>query len=253
MSACRKYGERESRPIPVWNGLLEHCRRIGSAIWVFLWCIDRVTRESDGKGLVLGDSPIKVERIAADLHLNERSIRRDLKRLAGRYLEISRTPYGLRIRVLNSQKFNIWRSGENVRTETERSDKSAGQIGRKCPERSGENVRSYKEDSAVDTAEDKDTKQARLLPRPVLLPTWIPVQPWKDFLEMRSKLRKPVTTQRAVELLIARLGKLRELGDDPRSVLEQSIENSWQGIFPLRREGRRNGASSGTLSNFASA
>ena len=39
----RKYGKNRSYPIPVWNGILEHCKKIGPAIWVFLWCLDRIT------------------------------------------------------------------------------------------------------------------------------------------------------------------------------------------------------------------
>lgn len=163
----RKNGERDSHPIPVWNGILEHRQRIGNAVWVFLWCIDRVTEESDGKGLVFGGSPVKVGSVAADLELDECSVRRSLKRLAGRYLEITRTPYGLRIQVLNSRKFNIWRSGENARTDNERSGKTAGQIGQKRPERSGENARN-KEDKTVDAAVDAAVEPD---PRP-LHPAW---------------------------------------------------------------------------------
>lgn len=56
----------------------------------------------------------------------------------------------------------------------------------------------------------------------------------RDYSAMRVKLKKPMT-DRAKQLAI---GKLRELsGEDPAEmirILEQSIANSWQGLFPLR-------------------
>lgn len=56
----------------------------------------------------------------------------------------------------------------------------------------------------------------------------------RDYSAMRIKLKKPMT-DRAKQLAI---GKLRELsGEDPAEmirILEQSIANSWQGLFPLR-------------------
>jgi hypothetical protein len=68
---------------------------------------------------------------------------------------------------------------------------------------------------------------------PIELPTWIDSNLWHDYLEMRKKIRKPATL-RAQELVIKKLDELRAEGQDPNRVLEQSIENSWQGVFPLK-------------------
>lgn len=65
------------------------------------------------------------------------------------------------------------------------------------------------------------------------LPDWVPVDAWKAFLEMRTKIRK-APTDRAVELAVAKLGRLRDDGHDPKAVLEQSVMNSWQDLFPPR-------------------
>src|SRR5262249_36895721 len=75
-------------------------------------------------------------------------------------------------------------------------------------------------------------KDTPIPPKP-LLPAWLPTQDWDDFLDMRRKKGKPVTL-RAVELLIADLEQLRASGDDPAEVLQQSIKNSWQGLFKLK-------------------
>lgn len=58
--------------IPVSNGVFAHQKRIGAAIWVFLWLIDHTTKEvstEDGKveGLVSGGHPVPLSDIAADM------------------------------------------------------------------------------------------------------------------------------------------------------------------------------------------
>lgn len=109
MTHGRKYGEKDSHPIPLWNGVFEHYERIGDALWEFLWCIDAITKEKDGIGLVLGGAPIKLKRIAGDLKADKETVRRHLKDLADEnYIRVRRTPYGQVIEVLNSKKFGIW-------------------------------------------------------------------------------------------------------------------------------------------------
>lgn len=62
---------------------------------------------------------------------------------------------------------------------------------------------------------------------------WIPGEAWAGFVEMRKKIRKPLTDH-AVGLLVNRLDKLRTDGYDPAAVLDQSTRNDWQDIYPLR-------------------
>lgn len=76
---------------------------------------------------------------------------------------------------------------------------------------------------------EKETKKAIQIE----LPAWIDSNLWHDYLEMRKRIRKPATL-RAQELVIKKLDDLRAEGHDPNRVLEQSIENSWQGVFALK-------------------
>jgi len=120
----RKYGEKESRPIPLWNGVFEHHDRIGDALWEFLWCIDAITKEKDGIGLVLGGAPVKLKRIVADLKADKETVRRHLKNLAEEhYIRVRRTPYGQVIEVLNSKKFGIWRKEKPQNTVSQPIEK----------------------------------------------------------------------------------------------------------------------------------
>jgi len=68
------------------------------------------------------------------------------------------------------------------------------------------------------------------------LPNWIPLDTFNAFIEMRKSLRKPLTSK-AQSLLIGSLDRLRAEGNDVGKVLEQSIMNSWQGVFPLKEKG----------------
>lgn len=66
-----------------------------------------------------------------------------------------------------------------------------------------------------------------------VLPDWIPADAWNGYLEMRKKIRKPITAD-GIKLAIRELEKLRAAGHDPKLILEQSILNSWQGLFEPR-------------------
>lgn len=57
----------------------------------------------------------------------------------------------------------------------------------------------------------------------------------KDFIEFRKKIKKPMT-ERAIELLIAKLNKMTSDNDIKIEILNQSIMNSWQGLFPLKED-----------------
>ena len=58
---------------------------------------------------------------------------------------------------------------------------------------------------------------------------------WKDFKEMRRKIRSPMT-KRAEELILQKLKKLDNNEDIQIAILNQSIMNSWRGVFPLKKE-----------------
>lgn len=65
------------------------------------------------------------------------------------------------------------------------------------------------------------------------LPDWIPVDAWAGFAEMRKKIKKPMT-DRAAELIIAKLDGFRAAGQDVARILNNSTENSWQSVFEDR-------------------
>lgn len=72
------------------------------------------------------------------------------------------------------------------------------------------------------------------------IPTWIPADAWQGFVEMRQKIRAPLT-ERAARLTISKLETLKAEGNEPGAVLDQSTQNDWRGVFPLRTNGNGNG------------
>ncbi|MBD7915225.1 hypothetical protein H9660_08705 [Clostridium sp. Sa3CUN1] len=57
----------------------------------------------------------------------------------------------------------------------------------------------------------------------------------KEFLKMRKSIKKPMTDQ-AMKLLINKLDKLGSNDNEKIEILNQSIFNSWQGIFELKNK-----------------
>lgn len=66
------------------------------------------------------------------------------------------------------------------------------------------------------------------------LPSWIERYVWDGFEEMRNKIKKPMTN-RARNMIVKKLKSDPEFkGQSPNAVLNQSIVNCWQDVFPLR-------------------
>lgn len=123
--------------ITVSNGLLtpQHRERMGTAVWEFMWCLDKVTRvDSQGMGWVLGGKPVKLSEIG--LGTADDTVSRNLNKLNDEgYIKLIRTPYGLSIRVYKAKK----RFYKNAVSENERNRKNA------VSNRSDKNVESLRE------------------------------------------------------------------------------------------------------------
>jgi DNA-binding MarR family transcriptional regulator len=161
MSHGRKYGDKDSHPIPLWNGVFEHYGRIGDALWEFLWCVDAITTEKDGIGLVHGGAPVKLKRIVADLKADKETVRRHLKHLAGeKYIRVRRNPYGQIIEVLNSKKFGIWRKEKPQNAVSLPQEKLIHESEKLIHESEKPQNAVSKEDSAVTQQEDAAARHA---------------------------------------------------------------------------------------------
>jgi hypothetical protein len=74
----------------------------------------------------------------------------------------------------------------------------------------------------------------------VVLPPDLDPVLWEAFIEMRKKIKAPLT-DKAIELILEKLTKLTKPGQTKDDILKQSIENSWKGVFEIK--GGNNGKS----------
>lgn len=83
----------------------------------------------------------------------------------------------------------------------------------------------YQPDTLEKRREETEKKSVSLE-----IPDWIDVSDWKDFVEMRKKIGKPMT-DRASKLIISKLEKMKVKGISPSVSLQNSILNAWQDVY----------------------
>ena len=59
-------------------------------------------------------------------------------------------------------------------------------------------------------------------------------QPLREFVKMRKAIKKPITTH-GLELAVKKLHELAKTESEAVAVIEQSVMNSWQGFFALKK------------------
>jgi uncharacterized protein YdaU (DUF1376 family) len=62
------------------------------------------------------------------------------------------------------------------------------------------------------------------------LPTWLSETHWKDFVEFRKFIKKPMT-EKAKQLMLSKLQKIKDNGHDPILAINKSIANNWSDIY----------------------
>lgn len=89
--------------ITIKNGLIKdgHRQRMGSAVWEFMWILDKITKiDEDGMGWVLGGKSIKLSEIKKDLFTHETHISENLNKLKKEgYINLINSGHGLIIQV----------------------------------------------------------------------------------------------------------------------------------------------------------
>lgn len=111
------------------------------------------------------------------------------------------------------------------------------------------NSTSGNEDSTVDGSGDKqiqiqiqiqkEAKAKEGARAALVIPDWLPSEAWKDWHEYRNSRKG--WTHKARALSLRTLTALWADGQDPRTVIDQSIEHGWTGLFPVRSQQARAG------------
>lgn len=68
-------------------------------------------------------------------------------------------------------------------------------------------------------------------PMSVVLPDWLPEPLWREWVEFRQALRKPIRTEQGAIGSIRELQRFRAQGFSPEDVIRHSIAHEYQGLF----------------------
>lgn len=79
----------------------------------------------------------------------------------------------------------------------------------------------------------------------MILPDWIPAEPWAGYVEMRARSPKTKMTQRAMELRIKDLEKFRDAGHDVGAILDNSTVNGYTDLYVPKEDSKRVSAAPG--------
>jgi len=74
-------------------------------------------------------------------------------------------------------------------------------------------------------------------------------QALKDFLEMRKKIKKPMT-ERAFDMLLKKLDELAATNDMKIKLIDQSILHNWQTVYPLKEQKQQDKSSNAKPNKF---
>ncbi|EEK2382807.1 hypothetical protein Y682_00505 [Salmonella enterica subsp. enterica serovar Typhimurium] len=77
-------------------------------------------------------------------------------------------------------------------------------------------------------------RQKKFDPLSVALPEWLPETLWREWVEFRKALRKPIRTEQGANGVIRELDKFRQQGFTPEQVIRHSIAHEYQGLYPPR-------------------
>ena len=82
----------------------------------------------------------------------------------------------------------------------------------------------------TETETERETKTKKSKSITLELPEWLPENIWNDFVELRKFIKKPMT-DRAKQLMLSNLQKIKDNGHDPILAINKSIANNWSDIY----------------------
>jgi len=230
----------------------KHRKKMGPALCLFGKLVHWQTKQKNSEGLVLGGRSLTYQEISDDTGWSVRSLQRWMARLRKHgYVDVKHSSYSkMVIRILHAKKFNPQQlefpaTGQepiapNVAEMTassppEVAELSPPSVADMDTKSGGLNHRTYSLNrsagsGAADAAEKNNAAQFAAIGVDQPLAEWIPLELWLAYVEMRKKIRRPLTDH-GVLLAIRTLAELKSAGHDPRAVLENSILNSYTGLF----------------------
>ncbi len=200
------------------NPLFQH-----PLVWhYFTYCILKASHQEfktvfNGKEIIIGEGEfITGRRVAAlETGLTEQNIRTAQRYLINlKMIEKSTSKSTSKYSVIKVCNYSFYNMEDFKNTSKLTSSQPA----------SNQQVTTYNNNN------NNNNKKKNIKKKKIVLPEWVPVEAWKDYLEHRSKFKPPMT-DRAKELLIMRVAKLADKGHSPEKLLNKSIEKGWKDVY----------------------
>jgi hypothetical protein len=152
--------------IQISNGLLQsgHRKRMGEAVWEFMWCIDHVTKiDDDGLGWVLGGKPINLKDLTKDMEVHYTTVSRNIQKLVREaYIMVSYAPYGMIIKVCKAKKrFKKDRGNSVEKSGAEKKRFSAN--AQRFSDNANSNIRQLRQETVYKYTSNKNIKNLKKL------------------------------------------------------------------------------------------
>jgi len=196
--------------------------------------------ESENRGLlILNGAPMEEEALARLLGLNKQVLGKTLARLlstgvAGRDEQTGALMSRRMVRdeYIRQVRTTAGKNGGNPVLVKQNEDKSPDLVNQ-IPTTGDKQKSTPSSSSSLSTTKPEKQKRA---PSAFSLPPWISQVTWDGFEETRRRMRKPMTDA-ARALIIKRLDKFRQDGQDPEAMVENAIAHGWISVWPIE-EGR---------------
>jgi hypothetical protein len=214
--------------IKVWrkledSGLLQMPNTLALFIYILMHAMHKDRKVGTSTGVITlkrGQYISGRKALAADLEQSEREIRTSLQRLID--LEIITVETTNRYSVYTIENYNKYQDSDqqnDQQTTTTEANKRPANDQQTTTNKELKNLRTKSKTYST--------------PSELPAPDCVPAETWEAFLEVRKTIKASNTVQ-AIKALITQLNKLREQGQDPVAVVEQSIRSSWKDLYAVK-------------------
>jgi hypothetical protein len=201
---------------------------------------------SASRNVTRGHVDVTEEDLASSLDVTEEEVRSILDAMEGRVIEKGCITGWDKRQVVKED------SGNSLGTAKTPAERKAAQRERERqamlqPQNSGEShnvtVMSRRVTTDTDTDTDKELQDPPFNPPgeksgkkgfdplAVNLPAWLSPELWREWVEYRRQLKKPIKTQQGVTGMLKKLEEFRGKGHEPEAVIRETMANEWQGLF----------------------
>ena len=98
----------------------------------------------------------------------------------------------------------------------------------------------HKRKTETETKKEKQKEKAGTFPLEDYTDNAELLEALRGFVEMRKKIKAPLT-EHAFSLLLKKLDGMGNTDEEKAAIVNQSVMNSWKGLFPLKQEVRQHG------------